>query len=177
MKSHRGNRSAVDEFREIWLAIQRERARQTDQATIPRDHVVWRVEISSIRLQSRAESESEARRGACSFMRRHVEVSKKSTQTMTHRASNARTLRLASYFIRLVLLPLHDASKPRKSSALTGSEFEPVKSAVFSKVPATRNYHLECPTTQGSKGAVPSRATCGIASVFFLGIGTLEHLS
>lgn len=106
-----------------------------------------------------------------------MEVSKKSTQTMTHRASNARTLRLASYFIRLVLLPLHDASKPRKSSALTGSEFEPVKSAVFSKVPATRNYHLECPTTQGSKGAVPSRATCGIASVFFLGIGTLEHLS
>ena len=58
VKSHGGNRSAVDEFREIWLAIQRERACQTDQATIPRDHVVWRVEISSIRLQSRAESGS-----------------------------------------------------------------------------------------------------------------------
>lgn len=68
----------------------------------------------------------------------------------------ARTLRLESYFIRLVLLPLHDASKLRKSSALIGSEFEPVKSAVFSKVPAARNYHLECPTTPGSKGAVPS---------------------
>ena len=68
----------------------------------------------------------------------------------------ARTLTLASYFIRLVLLPLHDASKLRKSSALNGSELEPMKSAVFSKVPAARIYHLESPTTPGSKGVVPS---------------------
>lgn len=68
----------------------------------------------------------------------------------------ARTLRLASYLIRLALLPLHDASKLRKSSALNGSEPEPMKSAVFSMDPAARNYHLECPTTPGSKGAFPS---------------------
>ena len=38
------------------------------------------------------------------------------------------TLRFASYLMRLALSPLLDASKPRKSSTLIGSELEPAKS-------------------------------------------------